>query len=691
MNKIPAMPVLEPLSRATQNTLAPLTMQPTDFLEIDVNDAENFVVQSVYLKQVSGNLLPADGMEYVQTSKGIFIKDDKWNSYYASHNATTAWARRVPERKEAGYGRYEMAGTDFTALVIHHVWDHEQLIFKSEEAQILYTYLLKRFLVQCKSALLISQWKVNQQIPEMPKDYIEHPELPLTGYQKVGLLASLSTNSYSLFMEQGTGKTAVAIARVCLEGARKRAHHKGMYRVLVVCPQQVRVNWQREFRRFATVPGKTVILRGGTIGKTRCLIDVVRSEDDCAWSAAILSVDSVHSIWEALQNIKWDLVVLDESHYIKNGKTKRFKALIKIDELHTESKMILTGTPITNHPFDLWAQWEFLGKGLSGFKTYENFRSFHGKWHNDKVTGVQRLVAFENIPLLKERLARLAFIVLKSEANLSLPDKVYDLWEVSMTPPQAEAYRQLATQLVVEIDGMMADAEATGQTVSAHHILTKLLRLAQICSGFMKTDDQIDEDEGSRVAGTIIPFRPNPKIDALVEMVKEHIENDPNSKIIVWATFIEDMRAISQRFAAEGINHVGYHHVVNENYRVANQQKAEDVINLNPDCKVLLANPASAGVGQNFLGYDREHPDTLQTYVDWEIFFSCNWSAVHRAQAEDRAHRRGTRTNVRITDLIIPGTIDQEIRDRVQAKRNVAMSLQDVKEILKSVLAEYRA
>jgi SNF2 family DNA or RNA helicase len=400
----------------------------------------------------------------------------------------------------------------------------------------------------------------------------------------------------------------------------------------------------------------------------------------------------VSSIWEALSKIVWDLVVIDESHKIKNSRTNRYKSVIKIDDMRARAKMILTGTPITNVVFDLWSQWEWLGRGLSGFSTYENFRAFHGRWEADKRgSGVQKLVGFKNTPLIQERLARLAFLILKKDANLNLPDKVYDLYEVNMDPVQAGLYKKMATKLVIEIDDIIAVAEAEGKQVTVDHILTKLIRLAQICSGFVKTDDAVDLELSTTTKGGIFQIsEKNPKIEALLSILREDWENDPNSKIIVWATFIEDIRAISQKLADESIKHVGYHSAVHPDYRVSDSVKAEDMINKDESCKVLLANPASAGIGQNFLGYDVSKPDECDTYVNHEIYFSCNWSAVDRIQSEDRAHRRGTRTNVRITDLMIPGTIDQEIRMRVNDKRMVAMTIQDIKNILNNLVQGYQ-
>jgi len=699
-NKIPAFPVLEPLSKATETALTPLKLLPTDFLEIDVDDkeGEHFLVDAVCLKKCPTNVLPsadtAANPPYITIAEGAFYKDDAFY-HYPSYNASTVWFRRVPERSQKGFGRWRLAGTDYTALIIHHAWPHDHLIFKSEEAQLLYTYLLKRFFVQTNSAAIAAKFKLTGEVPQMPEDFIEHKTWPQRDYQKTAINISTNNAAYALFMEQRTGKTPIVVNRVSLEAARKRAAKEGMYRALIICPPPVRINWQREFARFATTPGKTCILRGDNLKKIRTLTDGIRDESDCAWAANIISIDSIRSVWAGMKNIQWDLVVVDESHRIKNHTTNRFNDLMEINELRAKAKMILTGTPITNSVFDLWAQFEWLGKGLSGFSTFANFRSFHGKWSNQinaGGSGVQKLNGFKNIPLIQERLARLAFLIKRTDVNAYLPEKVYDIYEATMTPKQTEIYKAVATKLVAEIDIMLADAKVCNQNITVEHILTKLIRLAQICSGFVKLDDIEDAENDLVIAGKVKQIsNNNPKINALIEILRDDWANNQNSKCLVWACFIEDIRAISERLTAEGINHVGYHKAVNSAYRVKDSQTAEDIINQNKDCKVLIAHPASAGVGQGFYGYDINHINDYDTRVDHEIYFSCNWSLVDRIQSEDRPINEHLKTNLRITDLVIPYTIDQEIRDRVSDKKMVAMSIQDIRNILNNVLKGYRS
>ncbi len=261
-----------------------------------------------------------------------------------------------------------------------------------------------------------------------------------------------------------------------------------------------------------------------------------------------------------------------------------------------------------------------------------------------------------------------------------------------MTGPQAEVYKRIAKKLVAEIDGMLEMADATGKSITVECILTKMIRLAQITSGFIKTDDEEDLELETVTPGQIYQIgKKNPKLDAVVEMIREDWEQDSNSKCIIWATFIEDLRAISERLAAEEINHAGYHKVIQPQYRVKDAERAEDKINFDDSCRILVVNPASAGEGLNFLGYDKENPDASSMYVDHNIYFSRNWSYVQWIQSLKRSHRRGTRTSVRYTALVVPNSIDIEMHDRVTDKGSTANSIQDIRDILNSVLKGYRS
>jgi SWI/SNF-related matrix-associated actin-dependent regulator of chromatin subfamily A3 len=173
----------------------------------------------------------------------------------------------------------------------------------------------------------------------------------------------------------------------------------------------------------------------------------------------------------------------------------------------------------------------------------------------------------------------------------------------------------------------------------------------------------------------------NPKLDAMIDVLKDE-SRDPRGKVIIWSCFRASITMIGERLEEEGIKFVEYWGATSEKDRI----HAVHDFNTDPSVKVFLANPATAGAGLNLLGYDPSDPDLVDTFTDAEFFFDQGWSAVLRSQAEDRAHRKGTRTNLAICDFVVPGTIDDEIRKRVTRKIDTANKIQDVNDMLKGIL-----
>lgn len=675
--------LLEPLCTATAAAFTPPNLFPNDYLLVEVDEElKRFIVQPTAMRRYTGVLRNFETEKDIIEHNGEqFVKEAS-----ASGGATSSFIRRVPERTELGHSKWKLAGTDFTALLIYHCWPEDRIVFLSDNAKLLYNFLLSRFQAQHNMAVIAARYKQHGTVPDMPADYVEHHEYPLLPFQKVSLMCMLQKECASLFMEPGCGKTPTTIARICLEALRKRAGKipgvpQTLYRALIVCPNAVRMNWQNEFEKFATIPGKVGILRGDLDVRRRKLIDAIRNEDGLAWGAAIIGVDAVENTLEELTHTPWDLLVVDESHLIKNHRTSRWQALMKLRQAHVRQRLILTGTPIANTLMDLWAQFEFLGDGMSGFMSFANFRKFHGVFvKSQQGSAIEKLVGFKNIPLIQERLARISFMITKKEANLQLPEKVYDTVEVQMTAKQAEWYNEVKEQLALELADLVNDSS---KRITADHVLTKLLRLAQITCGHVKWDDQIDDMGNVLFKGRTEPIPGgNPKVTAVMDMIRDELEQDPRGKKIIWACFRQDIFTLQAELIDAGIGNVVYFGDTSDKDR----EIAEYRFNNDPNIKVFLANPATAGAGLNLLGYPPSAPDSVDTYADHEIFFSQNWQPVLRSQAEDRAHRKGTRCNVRITDLVVPGTVDEDIRARVLEKQKTAMTIQDVREILRHVL-----
>ena len=248
-----------------------------------------------------------------------------------------------------------------------------------------------------------------------------------------------------------------------------------------------------------------------------------------------------------------------------------------------------------------------------------------------------------------------------------------------MTKAQKELYVKIENELAAEIEDKLS-GEVDELTVS--NVLTQLLRLAQITSGYVTYDPVVNDDGDVVRPRREVRLNPgkNPKIEELMALL--HEDRDPRAKTIVWCQFINNIHEISDALNEAGIKHGCYFGAVKQDKR----DEIVDAFNNDPEFRVIIANPQTAGEGLNLLGYDVDNAEESDTYCDMEVFFSSGWSAILRGQAEDRAHRRGTRMPVQIIDLVAPGTIDEEILDRVLEKREMADTVADLRATLSRVL-----
>lgn len=675
----------------TPSDLVALPLTENDFLGIElVSDAEGrerFLLRARSLTTNPNEKAAGSGRYFVN---GV-VHYDHWN--HPSEAATSFFqnpllAECTWDKKNE---RWKSPTTDTLVIAIERCWTMARVLFSTDETKARFDAIRNEFYFGEAVAAQAARFKQDGLVPTLPDIWQELKERPLSPYQRAAVKLSLDVPAFALFMDRGTGKTACAVQRVCIlakmlasgeiHGGVEAKDGSRMLRVLIVVPKNVRLNWQREFNRFAHVQGKVTVLRGGLRSRIAKLAEAARPTLGMKFSVLICSYDGLRTSQDYISMIPWDDVITDESHYYKDPSTDRFQSLVKIREV-SRRRMSLTGTPIGNSPMDLWSQLEFLRQGSSGFTSRKAFKAFHGVWEKTSVQGVEKLIGIKNIPLLQERLARISFSISKEDAGLNLPDKVYTVREVEMTPHQAEIYNTLQAELALEIEDKLSGDVVDEVTVS--NVLTMLLRLAQVTSGFITYDARYDPHSGECVtpARKVDLDGGNPKIEELLELLQDE-SRDPKAKTIVWCQFIHNIHQISAALTKAGIKHGCYYGGVSTEDR----DTLVDSFNKDPEFKVLICNPQTAGEGLNLLGYDVENPETSLTYCDMEVFFSIGWSSILRLQAEDRAHRRGTRMPVQIIDLVVPGSIDEEILDRLMQKQEIAKTVTDLKDTLSRILS----
>ncbi len=443
---------------------------------------------------------------------------------------------------------------------------------------------------------------------------------------------------FGYFMEMGTGKSKVLldnIGMLYLLGEINFAlviAPKGVYRNWVAkeIPEHMSDDIPHRVIRWVSSPNKTQQAEMRSVG-----------EKFEGLTIFVMNVEAFSSVkgktggeWMARAFGRNGLIAVDESTTIKNPKAKRTKSLMRIAAAF-KYKRLLTGSPITKSPMDIYSQCEFLRPGLLG---YDSFYSFQYRYAvvQRKTMGshaFQQIVGYKNLDELTERIDAFSYRVLKQDC-LDLPEKIYTVRYVEMTKQQREMYNSIKQYALVMLD--------SGELSTAPAVITQMLRLQQIMSGHLKTDD-----------GETIYFD-SKRMDALKELIEEH-----DGKAIIWSRFRYDIQQITKMLNetfGEGCAASFYGDTPDDE----RQRIVEKFQDKNSKLKFFVGNPATAGYGLTL------------TEADLVVYYANDFNLETRAQSEDRAHRIGQKNNVTYVDLITDGTIDEKIVTSLQSKIDIS-------------------
>ena len=327
------------------------------------------------------------------------------------------------------------------------------------------------------------------------------------------------------------------------------------------------------------------------------------------------------------------MMAVDESTTIKTPGSARSKNTEKVGR-GARFRRILTGSPVTKSPMDLYQQCAFLSDNCLDVSSYYVFQARYAVTVERQLNThtFKQIVGYRRLDELKEKLDRFAFRVKKEEC-LDLPDKLYVKREVDLTPEQQKAYNEMRT---------LALAQISGGLVSTVNALTQLMRMHQIVCGHVKLDD-----------GTVVDL-PNKRLDELLSVVEE-----TDGKLIIWANYRHDIEAIKLALSKEyGMNAVGMYYGdtdMDERKRVL-----EEFQNPDSGMRFFVGNPSTGGYGLTL------------TAASTMVYYSNSFDLEKRLQSEDRAHRIGQTKNVTYIDLIAVGTVDEKIVKALRAKIDIA-------------------
>jgi len=444
-------------------------------------------------------------------------------------------------------------------------------------------------------------------------------------HQRAALNKGGLLQNFAYFMEMGTGKTKVAI-----DNATYLYQEKEIKEVIVIAPNSVYRNWLAEIMIHSPIKPYTWVWK---LDKQKDL-DRTSKSNDLIYLLFNVEAMSHRSGWKWLENrLKLNgpktLLILDESTTIKNPGAIRTKHLCRLGRL-AKYRRILTGSPVTKSPLDLFTQCGFLSKELLGFESYYTFRARYAVMQQIQMGGRQILLPkyYTNLEELEGKLKTFSFRVTKDEC-LDLPPKVYVQRQVNLNIEQQGVYDDLRKK---------ARAVIEDDTVSFANKLTEILRLHQVCNGFLKTD-----------SGQYYGFKHNPKLSELLRILDE-----ATGKSIIWVTYVYNIEEIKNKLKAV----YGKDSVVSIYGKdsVEDRKRAVEAFQSDDRCHFLVGNPSVGGYGLTL------------TAARNVIYFSNSYNLEVRKQSEDRAHRIGQKHKVTYIDIQVPNSIDTMIISSLKRK-----------------------
>jgi len=464
-------------------------------------------------------------------------------------------------------------------------------------------------------------------------------------HQLKALDKSVDKKEYGYFMEMGTGKSKVLIDNMSM------LYDKGKINgALIIAPKGVYNNWysQEIPNHLASHIQPKMVLWTASTSKAKdkeyqSLFETGYDLHILIMNVEAFSTDKGRLFAGKFLRAHRALMAIDESTTIKNPTAKRTKAIVTLGK-EAYYKRILTGSPVTKSPLDLFSQCQFLNDGIIESGSYYSFKNRYAvmKTHNFGGRRVQLVHSYQRLDELASILKKFSYRVLKEEC-LDLPDKIYIKREVELSKEQKEAYSTMKSAALAAVKGKMA---------TAPHVLTQMMRLHQITCGHLKNDD----DSISELK--------NNRMDSLIELLDE-----VEGKVIIWANYVHDVEKIVAKLCDE----YGPETVV-QYYGATSQEQRQKAIKQFQDpkskVKYFVGNPQTAGYGITL------------TEAGTVIYFSNGYDLEKRLQSEDRAHRIGQKKSVTYVDLIAPKTVDEKIVKALRNKIDIASQVmgEDLKE-----------
>ncbi len=457
-------------------------------------------------------------------------------------------------------------------------------------------------------------------------------------HQLKALEMSWNKEVFAYFMEMGTGKSKVLLDNVAMLFDKGKIDS-----VLIVAPKGVYKNWYDSEipEHLPKHINRNVVLWKALITKEQKLkCDSLFETDFTKLQIFVINVEALSTkkgldFARQFLNVKKALFAIDESTTIKNPGAKRTKNILQLSKMG-KYRRILTGSPVTKSPLDLYTQCHFLDPFLLDFTSYYAFRNRYAELRTANFSGrsVQVVTGYKNLAELAETLKSFSYRVLKDDC-LDLPPKTFMKRVIQLTPEQKRVYEQMKK---------MALATLNGKMVTTMNVITQLMRLQQITCGHFKADD--DSIQNIK----------NNRITELMNVLEE-----VEGKAIIWAHWRHDIdtivESIEDKYPGSVVTYYG-------DTTTEDRQKAIKKIQ-DPESKVrfLVGTPQTGGYGITLTG------------ASTMIYYSNGYDLEKRQQSEARIDRIGQKKPMTYIDILAEDTIDEKIVKSLRKKVNIATEI----------------
>ena len=455
--------------------------------------------------------------------------------------------------------------------------------------------------------------RINEVDPPKALSHILRP-YQVAGYHWLNYLNEVGWGGI-LADDMGLGKTVQALSFIQLYKEKN-----GKMTALVVCPTSLMFNWENEIKKFT--PNLTYIIHHG--GER--IRNNKRFEDH---DVIITTYGTLRSDIKFMVELEFDYVILDESQAIKNPQSKVTKAATLLNAKH---KLCMSGTPLQNNTFDIYAQMNFLNPGMLG--SVEYFR-------NEFATPIDKFGEKENKDHLRKLLFPFILRRTKEQVAKDLPAKTETILFCEMEEEQRTIYDAYRNDYRDKIMGVISEQ---GIDKSQLTILQGLMKLRQIC------DSPAIMNEEEKMPNVSV------KLD---EIGREITENIGNHKALIFSQFLGMLALIKEKLVELGVKFEYF----DGSTTATERERAIQSFQNNDEVRVFLISLKAGGVGLNL------------TAADYVYIVDPWWNPAVEQQAIDRTHRIGQTKNIFAYRMICKDTIEDKIIQLQEKKRNLARDL----------------